>query len=106
MIKNMLKVAKKKQTMSITYTEIPSSLMIYPIPYPSAATGPNPNNLNAGFPQFDVDKIDVLKVDQPGSVKMEGRAGLWSQPLEQEEAGDVGRLSDFPFPFTDPFPLV
>ena len=41
------------------YTEIPSSLMIYPIPYPSAATGPNPNNLKAGFPQLLVDKMDV-----------------------------------------------
>ena len=59
-----------------SYTEIPSSLMIYPIPYPSAATGPNPNSLRAGFPQFDVDRIEVPSVDQPGSVKMAGRTGL------------------------------
>jgi hypothetical protein len=39
--------------------------MIYPIPYPSAATGPNPNNLRAGFPQFEVDMIEVLRIDHP-----------------------------------------
>jgi hypothetical protein len=55
-----------------TYTEIPSSLMIYPIPYPSAATGPNPNNLSAGLPQFDVDKMDMPSCAHPGSVKIAG----------------------------------
>lgn len=61
-----------------TYTEIPSSLMIYPIPYPSAATGPNPNNLNAGLPQFDVERMDVFKTCQPGSKKISGRGGRWT----------------------------
>jgi hypothetical protein len=54
------------------YIEIPSSLIIYPIPYPSAATGPNPNSLRAGFPQFDVEMIEVLNVAQPGSLKIAG----------------------------------
>lgn len=56
-----------------TYTETPSSLMIYPIPYPSAATGPKPNNLSAELPQLEVDMMEVLRIDQPWSVKMEGR---------------------------------
>lgn len=55
-----------------THIDIPSSLMIYPIPYPSAATGPKPNSLNAGLPQFEVDKIDVDRSAQPGSVKISG----------------------------------
>jgi hypothetical protein len=55
------------------YTLIPFSLMIYPMPYPSAATGPNPNRRNAGFPQFEVDKIEVLRRFQPGSAKIDGR---------------------------------
>ena len=63
-----------------TYTDIPSSLMIYPIPYPSAATGPNPNRRSAGFPQFDVDRIDVLSSAQPGSVKIAGIAALLQPP--------------------------
>ena len=54
------------------YTEIPSSLIIYPIPYPSAATGPNPNSLNAGLPQLDVERIDVPSRAHPGSVNIEG----------------------------------
>lgn len=52
---------------------IPFSLMIYPIPYPSAATGPKPNKRSAGFPQFEVDKMDVLSRFQPGSAKIAGR---------------------------------
>jgi len=56
--------------------EIPSSLIMYPIPYPSLATGPNPNSLSAGFPQFEVDKIDVDNKAQPGSVKISGIACL------------------------------
>jgi len=52
--------------------------MIYPIPKPSAAVGPNPNRRNAGFPQFEVDKIDVPNSAQPGSVNMAGRrVGLY-----------------------------
>lgn len=58
------------------YIEIPSSLIMYPIPYPSAATGPNPNNLKAGFPQFEVLKIEVLKSPYPWSVKILGSLGL------------------------------
>jgi hypothetical protein len=45
-----------------TYTPIPFSLMIYPMPYPSAATGPNPNRRNAGLLQFEVGKIEGSKV--------------------------------------------
>ena len=55
-----------------TDIEILSSLMMYPMPYPSPVTGPNPNNLSAGFPQFEVDKTDVDSNAQPGSVKMLG----------------------------------
>jgi hypothetical protein len=47
--------------------------MIYPIPYPSAATGPKPNKRRAGFPQFDVDRIEVFSRFQPGSAKIAGR---------------------------------
>lgn len=54
------------------YIDIPSSLMMYPIPYPSAATGPKPNSLRAGFPQFEVERMDVPSVAQPGSVKRVG----------------------------------
>ena len=70
--------------------------MIYPIPYPSAATGPNPNSRNAGLPQFDVDRMDVLRSDQPGSVKIDGRGGFpLPFPLEEEEVltGESGRSS-------------
>lgn len=70
--------------------------MIYPIPYPSAATGPNPNRRSAGFPQFDVDMIDVPSSDQPGSVKMAGRGGLPQQlllVLEELLTGEMGRSS-------------
>lgn len=52
--------------------EMASSLMIYPIPNPSCATGPNPNNLSAGFPQFEVERMLVLSTPHPGSVKMAG----------------------------------
>lgn len=55
-----------------TYTDIPSSLIMYPIPYPSAATGPKPNNLRAGLPQFEVERMDVPSVAQPESVKILG----------------------------------
>jgi hypothetical protein len=47
--------------------------MIYPMPYPSAATGPNPNRRNTGFLQFEVDKIEVLRRFQPGSAKIDGK---------------------------------
>ena len=77
--------------------------MMYPMPYPSAATGPKPNSRSAGFPQFDVDKIDVLSSCQPGSVKIAGSAGLpwwwcplpFAEPLYPESvlAGEFGRSS-------------
>ena len=54
------------------YTEIPSSLIMYPIPYPSAATGPNPNSLKAGLPQLDVERMEVPRRAHPGSVYIEG----------------------------------
>ena len=59
-----------------THTEMPSSLMIYPIPNPSAATGPNPNSLSAGFPQLDVERMDRLRRCQPWSVKIDGNGGF------------------------------
>lgn len=61
-----------------TYIDIPPSLIIYPIPYPPAATGPKPNNLSAGLPQFEVDKIEVDNSVHPGSAKIAGIACfLW-----------------------------
>ena len=52
--------------------EMPSSLMIYPMPYPSAATGPKPNKRRAGLPQLEVERIEVFKTLHPLSVKMLG----------------------------------
>ena len=68
--------------------------MMYPIPYPSAATGPKPNSRSAGLPQFYVERIEVLRSDQPGSVKMAGSGDL-PQQLESEMslADDAGRSS-------------
>jgi hypothetical protein len=59
-----------------TYIEMPSSLMIYPMPYPSAATGPKPNRRRAGLPQLEVERIEVFKTLQPWSVKMPGNEPL------------------------------
>ena len=70
--------------------------MMYPIPYPSAVTGPKPNRRNAGFPQFDVERIDRLRMSHPLSVKIAGSGGLSRPallPLEVTLAGDVGRSS-------------
>jgi len=39
--------------------EIASSLIMYPKPNPSAATGPKPNRRKAGLPQFEVERMDV-----------------------------------------------
>jgi len=64
--------SKKTLNHMKTYKESRSSLMIYPIPYPSAATGPNPNSLSAGFPQFEVERIDVPSVSHPPSVNIHG----------------------------------
>jgi len=52
---------------------IPFSLMMYAIPYPSAVTGPKPRNRNAGFPLFEVHKMEVFSRFQPGSAKIAGR---------------------------------
>jgi len=57
----------------------PSSLMIYPRPYPSAATGPKPNKRSAGLPQFEVERIDMPRVDQPPSRKTSGSAGEFDE---------------------------
>ena len=64
-----------------TYTEIPSSLIIYPIPYPSAATGPNPNSLKAGLPQLDVERMEVPRRAHPGSVYIKGILVIQQGPL-------------------------
>lgn len=64
--------------------------MIYPIPNPSCATGPNPNSLNAGFPQFDVDKILVLSKDQPPSVNNAGSCRREASEGEAEGGGEGG----------------
>lgn len=59
-----------------THIDKPSSLIIYPIPNPFEATGPNPNSLNAGLPQLEVDKIDVLREAHPESEKIIGSSFL------------------------------
>ena len=41
-------------------------------PYPFGETGPKPNRRSAGFPQFDVDRIDVPSVPHPPSRKISG----------------------------------
>lgn len=71
-----------------TYMEIMSSLMIYPIPNPSAATGPNPNNLSAGLPQLEVERILVLSNPQPGSLKISGRESFADED-DEEDVDDV-----------------
>lgn len=78
----------------MTNIEIPSSLMIYPIPYPSPVTGPNPNNLSAGLPQFEVDKIDVDNNPQPGSVKILGMVSLSLLEAGTGSSGSGSRLPD------------
>jgi hypothetical protein len=56
--------------------EMPSSLIIYPMPYPSAATGPKPNKRRAGLPQLEVERIEVFKTCQPWSVNILGNVPL------------------------------
>ena len=70
--------------------------MMYPIPYPSAATGPNPNRRSAGFPQFEVERIERPSTCQPLSVKIAGSGGLSRAALPPEPVlvGDVGRSSE------------
>lgn len=49
---------------------------MYPMPNPSCATGPKPNNLNAGLPQLDVERILLFNKDQPESVNIVGSVRL------------------------------
>ena len=67
-----------------TYTDSPSSLIIYPSPKPSADAGPKPNNLRAGLPQLEVVTIVVLSNAQPGSVNIAGNDAFG-------DVGDEGR---------------
>ena len=80
--------------------------MMYPIPNPSAATGPNPNSLSAGFPQLDVERMDRLRRCQPWSVKIDGNGGFSRAvlPLDVVLVGDVGRSSSSRLP--SPFPIA
>ena len=68
---------------------------MYPIPKPSAATGPKPNSRSAGFPQFEVERMDRFKMCHPLSVKMAGSGGFSRLllPLETVLVGDVGLSS-------------
>ena len=59
-----------------TYIDILSSLIMYPMPNPSCATGPKPNNLNAGLPQLDVERMLVFNTVHPGSTNIEGSVCL------------------------------
>lgn len=65
--------------------------MIYPMPNPSAATGPKPKSLRAGFPQFDVDRILVFSSAQPGSLKISGKGCL--SDLDPDDDDEVTELS-------------
>ena len=60
--------------------EIESSLMMYPIPNPSPDVGPKPKCRRHGLPQFEVDRIVLLILSQPGSLKMAGVAGTGRMP--------------------------
>jgi hypothetical protein len=42
------------------------------MPNPSCATDPKPNNLNAGLPQLDVERMLVFNTVHPGSINMGG----------------------------------
>ena len=66
----------KHRRAKLVYIEMPSSLMIYPMPYPSAATGPKPNKRRAGLPQLEVERIEVFRTLQPLSVKILGNEPL------------------------------
>ena len=48
------------------------TLMMYPNPNPSAATGPKPKSRKAGFPQFEVLMIDEPNFPYPGSLNSSG----------------------------------
>ena len=69
--------------------DIPSSLMMYPIPYPSGVTGPNPNRRRAGLPQLEVERTDVPRRLYPGSVNIEGtlRVDLASLTASESSRG-------------------
>ena len=82
-----------KLSESTTYIDIASSLMMYPIPKPSEATGPNPNRRRAGLPQLEVDKMLVLIRCQPGSVNKLGRAGALFEVFElASDGGEPGSV--------------
>ena len=49
---------------------------MYPMPNPSRATGPKPNNLNAGLPQLDVERMAVFNEAHPESVNIVGSVRL------------------------------
>ena len=77
------------------------------MPKPSSATGPKPNNLRAGLPQLDVERMDVFSKLQPGSVKIAGSilrtvvdafetGGLLDRLALLELSGDVGREKTLP----------
>lgn len=74
-----------------THKDNPSSLIIYPIPYPSLSVGPNPNRRNAGFPQLDVERIAWFSRTHPASSKIAGILVLLLLLLEVEleEAGEA-----------------
>jgi hypothetical protein len=63
---------KRRERGTGAYMDIPSSLIMYPRPYPSGEVGPKPNNLSAGFPQLEVESTAVLRAFQPGSEKSDG----------------------------------
>ena len=50
--------------------------MMYPIPNPSCATAPKPNNRNAGLPQLDVERLLMFIAVHPGSVNNTGSVCL------------------------------
>ena len=88
----VITMSKKRWGADPTYIEIPSSLIIYPIPYPSAATGPKPNKRRAGLPQLEVERMEVFKTVHPWSVKIVG-----NEPLDEGGGtGSSGEGSRFP----------
>jgi hypothetical protein len=71
-----------------------SSLIMYPIPKPSAHVGPNPKWRRHGLPQFEVDRTVVLILSQPGSLKMAGVGGVGVRaPRMLPLAGDEEKQS-------------
>jgi hypothetical protein len=56
--------------------------MMYPIPYPSGTTGPNPKSLRLGFPQLLVLKTVWFRVCHPPSLK---RPGVYDEEQAKQE---------------------